>query len=324
MTTTIRKNIAKLIIVALFTTISLLVSLCKGSTPLAWHTLFTHDYAQFNTILLKLRLPRTLTAFTSGALLALSGSLMQLLLQNPLADPYVLGISSGAAFFTLLLILLGAPFNWLLLGAWVGSLLTSALILALARQHRWQIHTLLLTGIAIAGAFSAGISLILLISPENNLHSMLFWLTGDLNDTQLSLTNLVILLAGIIISWLLAPGLNLLAQGNDAAFSLGVPVTRYRIVIFLLSSLFAAAAVTQAGTIGFVGLIVPHVARKLVGFNHRIMLPIAVLLGGSLVTLADTIARSAIAPQQIPAGIIVSLFGIPIFIGLMYGNARYY
>ncbi len=307
----------RLIILQLFAVASVLLSLFKGSTSFSLHQLLYNDFGDFNTIFLKLRLPRTITAFTSGGLLALSGALMQLLLQNPLADPYVLGISSGAAFFTLLLMLAGASGDMLLAGAWAGSLLTAAVIVLLARQHRWQIHTLLLTGIAIAGGFGAGISLILLISPDTSLHSMLFWLSGDLNDAQLSWTGIIILAAGCIICWLLAPGCNILGRGENEARALGLPVKSYRIALFLLSSLFAATAVTQAGCIGFVGLIVPHFARRITGYNHRVVLPAAVLMGGTLVVIADTLARSLFAPQQIPAGIIMALIGIPVFIGLM-------
>ncbi len=313
----ITRTTRRLTYIYCFVAASILLSLFKGSTPLSMHQLLYNEYGQFNTIFLKLRLPRTLAAFTSGGLLALSGSLIQLLLQNPLADPYVLGISSGAAFFTLLMMLAGASGNMLLAGAWFGSLLTASLVFLLASRHRWQIHTLLLTGIAIAGGFAAGISLILLISPEASLHSMLFWLTGDLNDARLSWSSSIILILGTTVCWLLAPGFNILGRGEKEAHALGLPVKPYRILIFLLSSLFAAAAVTQAGCIGFVGLIVPHAARRLTGYNHRIMLPAAVLMGGALVTLADTLARTLIAPQQIPAGIILALIGIPVFIGLM-------
>lgn len=313
MSTTIRR----LFILQALAAASILLSLFKGSTSLSLHQLLYNEYGQFHTIFLKLRLPRTITAFTSGGLLALSGSLMQLLLQNPLADPYVLGISSGAAFFTLLMMLAGASGDMLLAGAWFGSLLTAALIAMLARRHHWQIHTLLLTGIAIAGGFGAGISLILLISPDASLHSMLFWLTGDLNDARLSWSGMLILLGGTAACWLFAPSLNILGRGEREAQALGLPVKRCRIGLFLLSSLLAAAAVTQAGCIGFVGLIVPHFSRRIIGYNHRVMLPAAVLMGGTLVVVADTLARSLFAPQQIPAGIIMALIGIPIFIGLM-------
>ena len=307
----------RLLIINLLAVASVWLSLVKGSTSIPLQQLLYNDYGQFHTIFIKLRLPRTITAFTSGGLLALSGALIQLLLQNPLADPYVLGISSGAAFFTLLMMLCGASGDMLLMGAWLGSLLTASLVMTLARRHDWRIHTLLLTGIALAGGFGAGISLILIMSPDTSLHSMLFWLMGDLNDARLSLSSLAILGVGMIACWFLSPAFNILGRGEKEARALGLSIKPYRLLLFLLSSLFAATAVTMAGCIGFIGLIVPHFARRIMGYNHATMLPAAVLLGGSLVAIADTFARSVIAPQQIPVGIVLALIGIPIFIGLI-------
>lgn len=296
---------------------SLLLSLSKGSTSTPLYQLLFQDSSQFNTILLKLRLPRTLTAFVSGGLLALAGSLMQLLLQNPLADPYVLGISGGAALATLVLMLLGVSEYGLIGGAWCGSLFTIVLMLFLARKHRWQTHTLLLSGIALACGLSAGISFILLMAPDASLHSMLFWLSGDLNGADMPWLALSILSIGMLICMLLAPGLNILNRGEQEARALGLPSDKYKMALYLLSSLFSAAAVTLGGCIGFVGLIIPHLTRQLCGHDHRILLPLSVLLGGSLLTIADTFARTLFAPQQIPVGIIMALIGVPIFVWLI-------
>ena len=297
--------------------ISLALSLSKGSSSIPLDQLLFHDQAQFHEIFLQLRLPRTLTAFISGSLLALAGSLMQLLLQNPLADPYVLGISGGAALLTLLMMLLGISEQWLMFSAWIGSLLTIGLIFLIARKHRWQAHTLLLSGVAIACGFSACISFILLLAPAANLHSMLFWLTGDLNGATFSWPSLIILSAGFIVCMALAPGLNILGRGDMSARSLGLSSTTYRILLYLLSSLFTAAAVTLAGCTGFIGLIIPHVSRLLAGYDHRINLPVSMLLGGSLLTTADTMARTLIAPQQLPVGILLAMLGVPVFIWLL-------
>lgn len=297
--------------------LSIFLSLSKGSTSIPLYQLLSRDNDLFNTIFLKLRLPRTLTAFVSGGLLALAGSLMQLLLQNPLADPYILGVSGGAALFTLLMIFFGANEYWLMGGAWLGSLLAIALILLLARQHRWQTHTLLLSGIAIASGFSACISFILLISTDASLHSMLFWLTGDLNDARFPWIGLAILGIGFVICLLLAPGLNILGRGEKEAKALGLSSEKYRIALYLLSSLFTAAAVTLAGCIGFIGLIIPHLTRMLAGYDYRIVLPVSMLLGGSLLTAADTCARTLFAPQQIPVGILMALIGVPIFVWML-------
>lgn len=292
-------------------------SLLQGSitTPL-YQLLFEH-HPEMTSIIWSLRLPRTLAAFTAGGLLSLSGALVQLLLQNPLADPYALGISGGAAFVTLVLMLLGFSGGWLLGGAWAGSLLVISGIVLLSRYHQWQTHTLLLAGIAMACGFSAGISFMLLVAPDSNLHSMLFWLNGDLNTDQLPWLSWWILCIGLFVCWLLAPGFNLLNRGDMEARALGLACKPYRIALYLLSSLFTAAAVSTAGCIGFVGLVIPHVTRSLLGYEHRITLPACALLGGSLLMIADTLARTVIAPQQLPVGIVTAFIGVPIFIWLL-------
>jgi iron complex transport system permease protein len=146
---------------------------------------------------------------------------------------------------------------------------------------------------------------------------MLFWLSGDLNTDQFPWVSLCILCGGLLLCWLLAPGLNLLNRGDQEARALGLAWKPYRIVLYLLSSLFTAAAVSTAGCIGFIGLIIPHISRSLLGHQHRILLPACALLGGSLLMIADTIARTVIAPQQLPVGIVTAFIGVPIFIWLL-------
>lgn len=297
--------------------LTIALSLSKGSTSIPIYQLLFSENNHLSTIFLQLRIPRTAAAFVCGGLLALSGSLMQVLLQNPLADPYVLGTSSGAALLTLIMMSLGAGSLGILAGAWLGSLLAIAIILTLSHRQRWRSNTLLLSGIAIACGFSACIQFILLITPASRLHSMLFWLSGDLNDASFPWAGLLLLGAGLPACLLLAPGLNLLGRGETAARALGLPAERYRLALFLLSSLFTAGAVTVAGCVGFIGLIIPHLTRMISGYDHRITLPVSMLLGGSFLTLADTCARTWLAPQQIPVGILMALLGVPIFVWLL-------
>ncbi len=306
-----------LLLMLAFSIMSLFFSLSKGSTSIPIDQLLFGKSNEFNTILYKLRLPRTATAFVTGSLLALSGALMQLLLQNPLADPYLLGISGGAALMTLCAMLLGASAGSLVGAAWLGSGLSMLLVFAMMRKHRWQAPLLVLSGVAIAFAFSAGISIVLLMSPDKNLHSMLFWLSGDLNDANFPWTGIWVLLIGSLICVGLAPGLNLLNRGEQEAQMLGLAVKRCKVLLYLLSAIMTATAVTLAGCIGFVGLIVPHLARRLAGHDHRVMLPVCMLMGGALLTCADTLARTLLAPQQLPVGLVMTLIGIPIFIGLL-------
>lgn len=296
---------------------SLVLSFSIGSATLSLRELIINAQGEGAHIFFELRLPRALAAFVCGGLLSLAGALMQLLLHNPLADPYVLGVSAGAALVTLFMMCLGANEGWLMPGAWAGSLFSMLLVLFLARKHRFQSHTLLLTGIALSSALSALTSFILLLSPNENLHSMLFWLAGDLNGAGLPWLSLSILVVGLIICLMLAPGLNVLVRGERPARALGLSSKAYRIALYVLAALFTAASVTVAGCIGFIGLIVPHLTRMLVGFDHRIVLPVSVLLGGSLLGIADTVARSAFAPQQLPVGLVMALIGAPVFMWLL-------
>lgn len=297
-----------LLSVSLFVLFSLFFSLSKGSAIIPVSELFTANPV------MHLRIVRTAAAFTCGGLLALAGSLMQLLLQNPLADPYALGISGGAALFTLCLMLLGMSERWLLPGAWLGSLVAMSFVVLLTTKHRWQTNNLLLAGMALACGFSACISFILIVSPDSRLHSMLFWLAGDLNETHLPWLELSILGITSLLCTILAPGLNVLIRGELAAQALGLPLTRYRVLIYLFASLCTAAAVSLAGCIGFIGLLVPHITRKLIGHDHRQLLPFAVLLGGGLLVTADTLTRTLFAPQQLPVGIIIAMLGVPAFL----------
>ena len=268
-------------------------------------------------LILKLRLARTLAGFTAGGLLALSGCLTQLLLLNPLADPYILGISGGAAFATLSLLMMGVTGFELFLGGWIGSAISISVILILSYKQRMQSQTLLLTGIALASGYSAGITFLLLMSDDANVHTLLFWLCGDLTVIKTPWFEMLILCFGVIACFALAPGLNLLYRNEEEAVSLGLAYSQYRLIVFLLSSLFTTTAVTLTGTIGFLGLIVPHVARQWFGLNHQQLVPASVLLGGSLLVTADTIARTIIAPQQLTVGVVLVLIGVPCFVHLL-------
>lgn len=300
--------------------LSIVVSLCIGSTSIPMKLLFSslihHTDPIIQQIFFDLRLPRTLSAFITGGLLALAGSLMQVLLRNPLADPYALGISGGAAIFSMLFILVGCSLPWIVTGAWLGSLLSFLFIYTLNRKQ-FSKDKVLLTGIALASGFSALLSFMLIVSNDKELHSILFWLLGDLSRAHLPIIECVILILGCIMSCILAPQLNIFVQGEFFAESLGIPPVQLKIQLYLLSSLLTAAACALAGTIGFIGLVVPHLFRLLCGFDHRFLLPGSVLLGGTLLTCADTMARSLFSPQQLPVGIMTALLGIPVMLILL-------
>lgn len=300
------------------TILTIILSLSKGSTSTPIYQLLFAKNHEFSTLFWQLRLPRTLSAFVSGGLLALAGALMQVLLENPLADPYALGISSGAAFATLIGILLGLSADQCLSAAWIGSLLVMGLMMLLNRRHDWHTQTLLLTGMTLACGLSAAISFLLLTSTNTDIHSMLFWLSGDLNAINIPWLGIIALSIGFISSVYLAPSCNLLMHGEREARALGLNSSRYRFVLYLLCSFFTATAVTIGGCIGFVGLIVPHFTRLVFGADHRTLLPFSILLGGSLVTLADLLARTLLSPQQIPVGILMACLGVPLLIGRLW------
>jgi len=277
-----------------------------GTSPLA------------HTLIVELRLPRALAAFAVGGLLALAGLLMQVLLRNPLADPFVMGVSGGASVAALLAILLGASTLGVGAAASVGAFAATMLVFGLAYSvEGWTATRLLLTGVVIASGAGAIVSLLLAVGADTHLRGMLFWLMGDLSFAGSPWALLLLLAVAASIGLLSAKHLNILARGELQALSVGVSVSALRAGIFLSSSILTAATVTAAGTIGFVGLVTPHIARLLVGSDHRRMLPAAVLLGASTVATADLLARTLLAPRQLPVGALTALVGVPLFLLLM-------
>jgi iron complex transport system permease protein len=269
-------------------------------------------------VVLQLRLPRALAGFACGGLLALAGALMQVLLRNPLADPYVLGISGGAGVGAMLAIILGLPALGVDGLALAGALAAMFLVFGLAHgDGSWTQTRLLLTGVIVAAGCGALVALMLSIADEHKLRGMLFWLMGDLGQGGSWVPPLLALAAALLVAMPFARELNLLSRGLMQAQALGVAVDRLRYIIYLLASLATAASVTVAGSIGFVGLVVPHLVRLAVGNDQRLLLPASVLAGGSLLVLADTAARTLIAPQQLPVGVLTALIGVPVFLFLL-------
>jgi iron complex transport system permease protein len=305
---------------------SVLLALCAGSMDIApgrvLSSLLGNGQGQVDRVVLELRLPRVASGFLVGGMLALAGALMQVLLRNPLADPYVLGISGGSAVFALLAMGAGLGTAWIQLSAFSGALLSVLLVFLLARGGAWDTLRLLLTGVVLAAGWGAVVSLLLAVSPAAQVRGMLFWLMGDLAVAQFSPAAAAILLACLFVALIAGRALNLLARGDLEARSLGVPVASLRLTVYLLSALLTATAVMQAGTIGFVGLVIPHIARLLLGSDHRVLLPAVTLLGGSLLVLADALARTVLAPQQLPVGVLTAMIGVPLFLFLLRTAAR--
>jgi iron complex transport system permease protein len=270
-------------------------------------------------ILWDLRLPRALTAFAVGGALALAGALIQVLLRNPLGDPYVLGVSGGASAAVLAALLVGLPAVWQPGLAFAGAAVSMALVFALGRRGGGLgVERLLLTGVVVATGWAALIGFALSVAPPAQLPGMLFFLMGDLADAPTPWPVTLALAAGLALALAFARDLNLLTLGDLRAATLGVETGRLRVGLYLLSSLLTAIAVSTAGGIGFVGLVAPHMVRLAGGSDHRWVLPASVLLGGTLLTLADTAARVAVAPRQLPVGVLTALIGVPIFLHLLH------
>ncbi|MCL4721277.1 MAG: iron ABC transporter permease [Gammaproteobacteria bacterium] len=313
---------------ALLAIAALVVALASGSGPAGLHTLAAALTGKADPleleVLLRLRLPRSLAAFGTGASLALAGALMQVLLRNPLADPYVLGTSGGAAVAALWAILLGATGLAVDTAAFTGALASTLVVFVLARTGgEWRTSRLLLTGIVVASGWSAAVSLLLAISPETTLRGILFWLMGDFSYTERSAPILVIAALGTLLALLNGRTLNVLSTGDQQAALLGVETGRLRAGIYALSALLTSVAVTTAGVVGFVGLIVPHFVRLAGGTDHRVVIPGAALAGGILLLVADTLARTILAPRQLPVGAITAAVGVPAFLFLLRRELRY-
>ena len=306
---------------------SILLAITVGSTEIraatAMRAIFGAQDPLVRQIILELRLPRAINAFCTGGLLALSGVLMQVLLRNPLADPFVLGISGGAAVAALGAMLLGLG-GWMIDGAaGAGALGATLLVFGLAHgRGGWTPQRLLLTGVVVAAGCGAVVSLMLALGEDTRLRGMLFWLMGDLSFASFSPSALALLLivGGFAVAG--ARSLNVLARGDLTAQSLGVSLKPARITLFCATSAMTAAAVTTAGGIGFIGLLTPHLVRLIAGSDHRVVVPASMLLGGSMLTLADILARVAAAPRQLPVGALTALIGVPLFLFLMQRERR--
>ncbi|MBK1887225.1 iron ABC transporter permease [Marinobacter sp. DY40_1A1] len=302
---------------------AMMLALAMGSVtiplPDLWQVIQGDGSALHRTLVWELRLPRAIAAFATGGLLAVAGALMQVLLRNPLADPYILGLSGGAAVGALLAMLAGMGALLVSGSAFAGAMLATMLVFGLAHgTGSWTPSRLLLTGVVVASGWGAVITLMLAITPSYKLPGMLYWLMGDVSYARTPWPAFVVLVVSIMLIMPLARNLNVLARGPMQAAALGVSVRPLEWAVYLLASLLTATAVTTAGSIGFVGLIVPHMLRLVLGNDQRIILPASVLAGGTLLVLADTLARTVIAPEQLPVGVITALLGVPMFLYLLH------
>lgn len=297
------------------------ISVPLADVPDALRQLARGESGTLAASLIELRASRALTAFVTGGALALAGVMMQALLRNPLADPYVLGISAGASVGALFALLMMATAFMVDMAALGGAVGVSMLLYLLARRDmrgglavEGGTSMLLLTGVILSSACMALITLMLSIAPEGRLRSMIFWMIGDLAGAPLRLAPWIVLGGALLYALRSARAMNVVALHAEAAATLGIRVGRLRKGLFFVSGVLTASAVTSAGSVGFVGLIIPHACRFAFGPDHRVLIPSAVLAGGGFLVLCDTLARTIIAPQQLPVGAITAIIGAPVFL----------
>lgn len=305
----------------LFALASAAFGLLIGSTGWLWPSADQHGPRPW-ALIEAVRLPRVLIAFTVGGLLGLSGNLMQLLLRNPLADPYVLGLSAWSSLGALIgLAWVGGGLG-LSAGALTGAALAALTVWQLARRELGAGSSrLILSGVALGALATAGLTLVLYFAPDERLRGMVFWLMGDLGRQGQVWFAAAVLATCLMFIWPKATSLNQWLLGEELAASYGVRVVRLRRHLLAAACVSAAAAVTLAGPIGFIGLIVPHTMRLWLGHDQRLALPAVVLAGGAFLVLADALARSVAAPLQLPVGVVMVVLGVPWFLTLLWRRA---
>ena len=271
-------------------------------------------------ILGELRSPRILLAALVGIALSLSGSVFQSVLRNPLCDPFILGISGGAAVGAIIAMTFALGGPWRPILAFAGAVLTVFFVPSIARrQGRMETGTLILTGVMVNAFFSALIMYVIATSRDEKLHSILFWLYGNLSEASMVQIYILfpVVLGCSVFVFFHGRHLNLLSAGDMAAASLGIEVERVKMRLFILISLLVGVTVAFSGLIGFVGLIIPHLVRNLLGQDYRLLIPASALLGAVFLVGADTVARTVISPSSLPVGVVTATFGAPFFLFLL-------
>lgn len=303
---------------------SLSLGALKLSLPDIIHALFRESTGVNYQIITHIRLPRTLVAALVGACLSLSGCILQGIMRNPLASPHLIGISAGAGLAGIfILIVMPSAFHLLTPMAFSGALATTVLIYAMAWQQGLKPTRLILAGVAVSSFLGAWITALMIFYPER-VHSVLGFMVGGLAARSWRHVSIILpyALSGFVLSSILAKRLNILLLGDDTAKNLGLNVEKNRLIFIALAALLAASAVSVAGLLGFVGLIVPHMTRFIIGSDYRFLLPASALTGSLLLMVCDTIARIALDPVEMPVGIIMAMLGAPFFLYLLRSNFK--
>ncbi|MBQ3444690.1 MAG: iron ABC transporter permease [Selenomonadaceae bacterium] len=310
----------KLSLIFAATVAGFFLSLINGSVEISTAQIFfgVEDETK-RQILENIRLPRTIVAILVGVNLSLSGAILQAVMKNPLADPHIIGISSGAGLFGIFVMMVADDAGALMTpAAFVGAMLAAALIYLLAWKDGIRPIRVILAGVAVSALLGAGISA-LLIFYSDKVHGALLWMVGGLSARSWQHVEILLpySIAGTIATFLAARHLNVLQLGDEVATGLGLRVNLVRTILTAIAALLAASAVCVVGLLGFVGLIVPHTARLILGSDYRLLLPGAALLGAAVVTISDTFARTIFAPTELPVGILMAMLGAPFFLYLL-------
>ncbi|WP_321389344.1 iron ABC transporter permease [uncultured Desulfuromusa sp.] len=305
--------------------LAIVISLSAGSLDLSWKQLLTIFLQGPGTeikqvIIWEIRLPRALLAGLVGAALSLSGVTFQAVLRNPLADPYLLGVSGGAALGAVAALTCGFQSPIIIpIAAFIGALGALLLVYMVAQAHTCSSHTLILSGVMVGSLAAALLLFLLWRAPADATRQAIFWLAGNLSlaDPDWLSWGWLWVFIGFLLLWSQSFNLDLLTQGEETAADLGLAVGKTRLILFSLAGALTACAVSLAGLVGFVGLVIPHICRLLWGPGHRLLLPFSALLGSSFLIVADAIARSLYAPAEIPVGVVTALLGAPFFLFLL-------
>lgn len=318
-----KRRILILLVLAVLACFGGIISIMKGSVNVPLNEIIAAmtggSAGMHQQIIMNIRLPRTIVAGLVGVNLALSGAILQAVMKNPLADPHIIGISAGAGIMGIFIMLLFPDLSWLITpAAFAGAMGAAILIYILAWKNGIQPIRIILAGVAVSAFLGAGISALMIIYSDR-VHSALMWMVGGLSARSWPQVMLIwpYTLAGMIFTLLAARHLNILQLGDELAKGLGLRVERTRLILTAAAALLAASAVSVVGLLGFVGLIVPHAARLMIGSDYWYLLPATIFLGAATVMLSDTFARVAFAPVELPVGIIMAAIGAPFFLFLL-------
>lgn len=320
------KNIFKFILLLILLAITFIIAMISGISDISviemLKSLFSSSDGNTYTIINQIRFPRVILAIVAGAGLACSGCVFQGVLRNPLADPFTLGISGGAAFGASIGFAFGiTKLSWIFLPllGFFGAILSVCLVYILNMKKEFDSNSMILSGVVASYIFSSAVMLVFSISSSDQLYSAFMWLMGNLAffDERLLPMVIILVMFGVIILCCLGNVINIISLGNEKSNSLGINTSRTVKYIFLLSSLITACIVSCCGVIGFVGLMIPHITRKFVGNNNKILMPFSAVVGSIFLLICDTVSRTVVAPVEIPIGVITSIIGGLFFVLLL-------